>query len=77
MQCRVFISRLFGGAENDGKVVRIEARDGAKLLSRIDLSVEDFALAVMGLGGVRAEHSTVRTPGTPRAAPPTPPREAR
>jgi hypothetical protein len=65
MKCELYITRVHGA--DDGKVVRIEARDGAKLLSRIELDVEGFALAIMGLGAVPAEHTTVRLTREQRA----------
>lgn len=58
MKCELYITRLHG--VDDGKVVRIEARDGATLLSRIELPIGDFALALMGQGAVPAEHTNVR-----------------
>jgi len=65
MKCQLYITRLHGA--DDGKIVRIEARDGPKLLSRIEIDVEGFALAVMGQGCLPAEHTTVRQYG-PRAS---------
>lgn len=59
MRCRLYIARLHGADE--GKTVRIDVRDGLNLLARIELSVEQFALAVMGLSAVPAEFSTTRT----------------
>lgn len=58
MRCQLYIARLHGSEE--GKAVRIDARDGTKLLGRIELSVEQFALAVMGVGAVPAEFSNER-----------------
>lgn len=66
MKCELYITRMHG--VDEGKVVRIEARDGAKLLSRVELSVEGFGLAIMGLGAIPADHTTVRATG-PRTAP--------
>ena len=61
MKCQVYISRMFGADE--GKLVRIDARDGSRLLGRVEISVEDFALAIMGLGAVPAKFSTMRDSG--------------
>lgn len=48
--CELYISRLYG--PDDDKVVRIDAKAGARLLGRVELSLEDFAAAVMGRGAV-------------------------
>jgi len=58
IKCELHITRLHGADE--GKIVRIEARDGAKLLSRVEIGLEDFAAAVMGLGAVPAQFTTTR-----------------
>lgn len=58
MKCELTISRLHGADE--GKRVRIDACDGSKLLARIEIDVETFAMAVMGLGAVPAEFRTTR-----------------
>lgn len=63
MRCRLYIARLHGAEE--GKTVRIDARDGSKLLARIELSVEQFAMAVMGVGAIPAEFSNTRAPPNP------------
>lgn len=58
-RCELYIARL-NGAQDD-KLVRIEARAGAKLLGRIEVHLEDFAAAVMGLGAVPSTFTTERT----------------
>jgi len=57
-KAELYISRLNGADE--GKRVRIEARDGAKLLGRIDVDITGFAEAVMGLGAVPCTFATKR-----------------
>lgn len=49
-KAQLYIARMHGDA--DGKVVRIDARKGPKLLGRIELTLEDFAAAVMGSGAI-------------------------
>jgi len=61
MKCEIYLSRLYGSPE-DG-TVRIDAKDGKTLLGRIDISIENFAKALLGQGGVPAEFSTVRETG--------------
>lgn len=58
MRCQATIAKVNCG--DGSKIVRIDACDGSKLLSRIELRLEDFAEAVFGLGCVPAEHRTTR-----------------
>jgi hypothetical protein len=58
-KCQITIARIHGA--EDSRLVRIDATDGSRLLSRIEIQLEDFAAAVMGLGKVDARHTTVRT----------------
>lgn len=58
----LYISRMNG--VDEGKVVRIDVRDGATLLSRTEVKLEDFAAALMGQGAVPAGFTTQRdSPG--------------
>ena len=57
-RCELYIARLNGA--DDGKLVRIDAKRGTKLLGRIEVRLEDFAAAVMGLGAVPSTFTTVR-----------------
>lgn len=61
MKCELTISRIHGA--EDGKLVRIDAVRDGKLLSRIEVDITHFALAVMGLGCVPADHSITRGHG--------------
>lgn len=58
MKCELTIARLNGG--DDNKTVRIDATDGPVLLGRIEVDLESFAAAVMGLGKVEAIFTTTR-----------------
>lgn len=55
---QLYIARLNGS--DDAKVVRIDVKDGRTLLSRTEVSLEDFAAALMGQGAVPAWFSTQR-----------------
>lgn len=57
-QCELYIARLHGNA--DGKIVRIEARIGSVLLGRIEVGLEEFAAATMGVAAVPATFTTTR-----------------
>lgn len=57
-KAELYIARVNVGSGDD--VVRIEARDGPKLLGRIEVSIEGFARAVLGIAGIPAKFSTVR-----------------
>lgn len=46
----LYINRLEGEAE--GKRVRIDIRQGSVIVCRVELSLEDFAAAVMGRGAI-------------------------
>jgi hypothetical protein len=68
-QCEFSIARQFGNA--DGETVRIEVAAGARLLGRIEVSLKDFAAAVMGSSGRTAVFSVKRvTPADRKAASP-------
>lgn len=54
----LYISRLNGGG--DDHLVRIDTRDGAKLLSRTEVTIEDFAKAILGQGAVPAKFTMDR-----------------
>lgn len=57
-KCEVTLGKVNCG--DGSKIVRIDACEGSKLLSRIELRMEDFAEALMGLACVPAEHRTTR-----------------
>lgn len=65
-KCELYVARQFGST--DGDLVRIEARVGAKLLGRIEVSLEDFAAAVMGSAARPAIFSTMRVDAVARKA---------
>lgn len=44
--CDLYITRCSG--PNTGDIVRIEARDGPKILATIELSMNDFATVLIG-----------------------------
>lgn len=54
MKAELYIAKLQGNS--DGKVVRIDVRQGIKILSRIEMPIEDFADALMGVGAVPVEY---------------------
>lgn len=54
MKAELYIAKLQGNS--DGKVVRIDVRQGIKILSRIEMPIEDFADALMGMGAVPVEY---------------------
>lgn len=58
MKCELTIAKVNAG--DGSKTIRIDACDGAKLLSRVELRIEDFAEALMGLGCVPADFRTTR-----------------
>lgn len=50
MIAQIYISRLYQGDNSD--TVRIDVKSGARLLSRVDIPLRDFAAAVMGQGAI-------------------------
>lgn len=54
----LYISRMNGGG--DENIVRIDTRDGATLLSRTEVSIEDFAKAILGQGAVPVKFTMER-----------------
>lgn len=56
--CEISIARMHGA--DDGKVVRIDVQRGPELYARVEIPLEDFAAAVMGLGRVKAHYTTSR-----------------
>jgi hypothetical protein len=60
-RAELYIARL-NGAQDD-KVVRIDAKQGAKLLGRIEVNLEDFASALMGMGAMPCTFTTEREIG--------------
>lgn len=55
MKAEIYIAKLQGAQE--GKIIRIDVRDGAKLLSRVEMPLEAFADALMGMGAVPVEYT--------------------
>lgn len=53
MKAEIYINKMEGAQE--GKLVRIDVRAGAILLSRVEMPIADFADALMGLGAVTVE----------------------
>jgi hypothetical protein len=58
MKCELTIAKVNGADE--ARAVRIDATDGPQLLGRIEISLEDFAACLMGLGRVPADFRTTR-----------------
>ena len=54
MKAEIYISKMQGNS--DGKVVRIDVKAGIKLLSRVEMPIEAFADALMGMGVVPVEY---------------------
>lgn len=54
MKAEIYISKMQGNS--DGKVVRIDVKAGIKLLSRVEIPIEAFADALMGMGAVPVEY---------------------
>jgi len=67
MKCELYISRMHGASE--GRIVRIEARDGRALIGRIEVSLEGFAEALMGTAAVPATFATIREVPSREATP--------
>lgn len=59
VQCELTIAKVNAG--DGSKTVRIDACEGPKLLCRVEVRLEDFAEALMGLGCVPADFRTTRT----------------
>lgn len=53
--CKLYISRM-----SDADAVKIEARQGAQLLCRIEVDMTEFAKALMGLAAQPATFTTKR-----------------
>lgn len=65
-KCEFYVARQYGGPNGD--LVRIEARFGGKILGRIEITLTDFAAAVMGSSALPAIFSTQRVEPKQRAA---------
>lgn len=62
----LYIARQHGA--DDDRIVRIDCRNGADLLCRIEVQVEDLMLAIMGMACVPCAFLTERDkPGNPAA----------
>lgn len=65
-KCEFYVARQYGST--DGDLVKIEARVGQLLLGRIEISMVDFAAAVMGTAALPAIFSTQRVSPRDRKA---------